>query len=99
MPQPTILRPLNPLPPSPPHSYAVRRVQFSPHAESQIASCSYDMTVKLWDWQAPEDALLRSWDHHTEFAVGLDWSLLQEGLLASSGWDELVYVWHQSGFP
>jgi peroxin-7 len=57
------------------------------------------MSVKLWDWRAPENALLASWDHHTEFAVGLDWSLLQEGLLASSGWDEKVAVWHREAGP
>eukprot|EP00878_Enallax_costatus_P031171 GHUV01034063.1.p1 GENE.GHUV01034063.1~~GHUV01034063.1.p1 ORF type:complete len:110 (+),score=20.69 GHUV01034063.1:434-763(+) len=75
------------------HSYAVRRVQFSPHAESLLASCAYDMSVKLWDYRAPEDALLRSWDHHTEFAIGLDFSLLREGLMASAGWDEWTCVW------
>ena len=37
------------------------------------------MTVRLWDYAAPEDALLAVWDHHTEFAVGLDMSLLQVG--------------------
>jgi WD40 repeat protein len=52
----------------PPHAC----VQFSPHAETVLASCSYDMTVRLWDFAAPEDALLRVWDQHTEFAVGLD---------------------------
>lgn len=74
----------------------MRRVQFSPHAESVLASCAYDMSVKLWDYRAPEDALLRSWDHHTEFAIGLDFSLLREGLMASAGWDEWTCVWHQS---
>lgn len=122
------------------HTYAVRRVLFSPHAETLVASCrsaaagrarrpgpraghvrlrlprlvllppaqspqppclppslclslpqppcsphapcSYDMTVRLWDYAAPEDALVRVWDHHSEFAVGLDWSTLVEGLLA-----------------
>lgn len=79
--------------------YAVRRVVFSPHAENILASCSYDMSVKLWDAAAPEDALLRHWDHHTEFAVGLDFSVLSEGMLASCGWDEMVHVWSQSGNP
>lgn len=77
--------------------YAVRKVLFSPHAESIVASCSYDMTVRLWDIAAPEDALLRAWDHHTEFAVGLDFSSLSEGMLASTGWDEMVFFWPQNG--
>ena len=57
------------------------------------------MTVRLWDVAAPEDALLRVYDHHHEFAVGLDWSTLQEGLLASTGWDEMTYVWQQQSHP
>lgn len=83
-----------------PCRYAVRRVQFSPHAESVLASCSYDMSVKLWDYRAPEDALIRSWDHHTEFAIGVDFSLQREGLMASTGWDEFVCVWQApQGMP
>lgn len=68
---------------------------FSPHAETILASCSYDMTVRLWDIAAPEDSQLRVWDHHTEFAVGLDFSSLSEGMLASTGWDEMTYFWNQ----
>jgi peroxin-7 len=34
-----------------------------------------------------------------EFAVGLDFSTLVEGMLASCGWDEMVHVWNQSGDP
>jgi peroxin-7 len=81
------------------HTYAVRRVLFSPHVETLVASCSYDMTVRLWDYAAPEDALVRLWDHHTEFAVGLDWSTLVEGLLASCGWDEMTFAWHMNADP
>ena len=46
-----------------------------------------------------EEALLRVWDHHTEFAVGLDWSPLTEGMLASTGWDEMTYAWHTNADP
>jgi WD40 repeat protein len=40
-----------------PPRYAVRRVVWSPHAASLLASCSYDMSVKLWDTAAPEEPL------------------------------------------
>eukprot|EP00850_Spirogloea_muscicola_P009172 SM000051S17532 [mRNA] locus=s51:75285:77354:- [translate_table: standard] len=81
------------------HGYAVRRVRCCPHAAGLVASASYDMTVAVWDWRAPEDALLARYDHHTEFAVGLDWSILVEGLLASAAWDEHVYVWQHGTDP
>ncbi|CAN6975458.1 peroxisome biogenesis protein 7 [Brassica rapa] len=80
------------------HGYAVRKVKFSPHRRNLIASCSYDMSVCLWDYMV-EDALVGRYDHHTEFAVGIDMSVLVEGLMASTGWDELVYVWQQGMDP
>lgn len=91
------------------HGYAVRRVLWSPHSDSLIASCSYDMTVKLWRLPpgmvgggggAPpimgggQGPLLQSWGHHQEFCVGLDWSMLTEGLLASTGWDLTAWLFH-----
>ncbi len=46
--------------------------------------------VRLWDVASPASPLMQTWGHHTEFAVGLDFSLLADGQLASAGWDELV---------
>ena len=80
------------------HGYAVRKLKFSPHARSFLVSCSYDMTVCAWDYMV-EDALIGRYDHHTEFAVGVDMSVLVEGLMASTGWDELVYVWQHGTDP
>ncbi|GAB2301211.1 peroxisomal targeting signal 2 receptor [Dionaea muscipula] len=80
------------------HSYAVRKVRCSPHSRNLIMSCSYDMSVCLWNYMI-EDALIERYDHHTEFAVGIDMSVLVEGLLASTGWDELVYVWQHGTDP
>ncbi|MCI22567.1 peroxisome biogenesis protein 7-like [Trifolium medium] len=45
------------------------------------------------------DALVSRYDQHTEFAVGVDMSVLVEGLIASTGWDELVYVWQHGTDP
>ncbi|KAL2938830.1 Peroxisome biogenesis protein 7 [Bienertia sinuspersici] len=80
------------------HGYAVRKVKFSPHQRNVVMSCSYDMTVCMWDFML-EDALIGKYDHHTEFAVGIDMSVLVEGLLASTGWDETVYVWQHGTDP
>jgi peroxin-7 len=79
------------------HSYPVRKLAFSPHAAPLLLSCSYDMTVRLWDTAAAEDPLVRVWGHHTEFAVGVDWDVLQEGGAASCGWDGSVHVWNYRG--
>ncbi|XP_031494441.1 peroxisome biogenesis protein 7 [Nymphaea colorata] len=77
------------------HGYAIRRLRCSPHREGFVASCSYDMSVRLWNYRAVDDSAttVARWDHHTEFAVGVDMSVLVDGLMASTGWDELVYVW------
>ena len=64
-----------------------------------MASCSYDMTVSLWDFRQPEDALLARLNHHSEFALGIDMSVLVDGLLASTAWDECVFVWQMGMDP
>lgn len=33
------------------------------------------------------------YDAHTEFVVGLGWSLFQEGIVASTAWDMSVHLW------
>ena len=101
------------------HTYAVRKVVFSPWSPTVIGSCGYDMSVRLWDYQR---GMLRVWGHHTEvrlspfsvtsspvtsfsyciayspvfarrqFAVGLDFSSLREGIMASCGWDGQTHV-------
>jgi len=76
------------------HAYAVRRARCSPHHPSLLCSSSYDMSVCLWDFKAPGGAPLQRWQHHSEFAVGLDMSVLVDGLVASAGWDELVFAWN-----
>lgn len=42
-------------------------------------------TLSIPPTSAPIHPIKQVWDHHTEFAVGLDWSTLVEGLLARCG--------------
>ncbi|KAL4072790.1 WD40 repeat-like protein [Scleroderma yunnanense] len=73
----------------PGHGYAVRKVQWSPHRADILATASYDMTCRVWTTSPPPGAshLIHIHDPHTEFVAGCCWSLFDEGLLASCGWD------------
>ncbi|VEU19268.1 DEKNAAC100383 [Brettanomyces naardenensis] len=88
------------------HDFAVRKVTWSPHASDALLSCSYDMTCKVWKDYTDDrakflntvrlrhgQALVNSFDRHREFVMGCDWSLWGNGFAASTGWDEMVYVW------
>lgn len=83
------------------HDYAVRRIAWSPHWQDVLLSASYDMSVRVWsDGSAAGGAgpagsrMMGVMDAHTEFCVGVDWSLFGgEGWAASTGWDEVVWVW------
>ncbi|KAF2303054.1 hypothetical protein GH714_013021 [Hevea brasiliensis] len=57
------------------HGYAVRKVKLLLHHRNLMVSGSYDMTVCIWDFMV-EDALVGRYDHHTEFAVGVDMIVL-----------------------
>ncbi|ODV87326.1 hypothetical protein CANARDRAFT_5873 [[Candida] arabinofermentans NRRL YB-2248] len=88
------------------HDFAVRKVSWSPHSSDTLLSCSYDMTCKVWKDQTDDKAkflssnrlyhghsLVNNFDLHKEFVIGCDWSLWGSGFVASTGWDEMVYVW------
>ncbi|KAF8880453.1 WD40-repeat-containing domain protein [Gymnopilus junonius] len=76
------------------HEYAVRKVQWSPHRPDVLATASYDMTCRVWTTTPTpgRPQLLHIHDPHTEFVVGVAWSLYDEGVLASCGWDGKVHV-------
>jgi len=88
------------------HSYAVRRVQCSPHRAGQVASCGYDMTARVWDLAPPPPGgevppppgappaggLGRVVAQHAEFCCGIDWALFAPGELTTAGWDGAVQV-------
>ncbi|XP_075604320.1 peroxisomal biogenesis factor 7 isoform X1 [Balearica regulorum gibbericeps] len=64
------------------HTYAIRRVKFSPFHATLLASCSYDFTVRFWDF-SKRNPLLETVEHHTEFTCGLDLSLHNRGQCAA----------------
>lgn len=88
------------------HDFAVRKATWSPHASDTLLSCSYDMTCKVWKDYTDDrarflnsirikhgQALVNNFNRHREFVMGCDWSLWGAGFAASTGWDEMVYVW------
>ncbi|KAF8253766.1 WD40 repeat-like protein [Wilcoxina mikolae CBS 423.85] len=94
------------------HEYAVRRIAWSPHWQDVVLSASYDMSVRVWTDGSSRGAggtglggagpgggrLMGVMDKHTEFCAGVDWCLFGgEGWAASTGWDEMVWVWDVGG--
>ncbi|CEH13233.1 Peroxisomal targeting signal type 2 receptor [Ceraceosorus bombacis] len=86
------------------HEYAVRRVAWSPHNASTLGSTSYDMSARIWDADVgaaiqagprigAQGALRRRHDAHTEFVVGMAWSLFQQGVVATCAWDCETHLW------
>uniref|UniRef100_A0A8C5P093 Peroxin-7 n=1 Tax=Jaculus jaculus TaxID=51337 RepID=A0A8C5P093_JACJA len=74
------------------HTYAIRRVKCSPFHASVLASCSYDFTVRFWNFSKP-DPLLETVEHHTEFTCGLDLSLQSPTQVADCSWDETIKIY------
>ncbi|MCI4389645.1 hypothetical protein PGIGA_G00100680 [Pangasianodon gigas] len=74
------------------HSYAIRRVKFSPFYKTVLASCSYDFTVRVWDFSR-SPPLLDTMEHHSEFVCGLDFSLHIPNQVVDCSWDETVKIY------
>ncbi|TIC05658.1 WD40 repeat-like protein [Wallemia mellicola] len=72
------------------HDYAIRRVQHSPHTPNLIASASYDMTARVWDIN--KNAAVFIHDKHTEFVMGLAWSLFDPFVLTTCSWDNKTHL-------
>jgi peroxin-7 len=79
------------------HRYPVKKAKWSPFSRDILLSCSYDMTVQLWNLADPVKRNARTFDRHHEFVVGIDWSQHVENLVASASWDGKVYAWNVAG--
>ncbi|KAI8929443.1 WD40-repeat-containing domain protein [Entophlyctis helioformis] len=74
------------------HEYAVRRVKSSPHQANLIGSVSYDMTARFWDLGRQGNRLTHAHHDHSEFVLGLDFSVFTPNQVATCGWDEFIHV-------
>eukprot|EP00760_Papus_ankaliazontas_P038207 PhM_4_TR8958/c0_g1_i1/m.55104/K13341/PEX7, PTS2R; peroxin-7 len=75
------------------HEAAVRRVRCSPHSRNLFVTTGYDFRVCVWDTDRPQNALTQRYEQHREFVVGIDWSLVEPGVVATAAWDGLSYMW------
>lgn len=85
------------------HQFAIRKLQWSPHNSQELLSTSYDMTARVWMdlsndrarfLNTPPGSMKGVMNQHKEFVIGCDYSLWGEpGWAATTGWDEMVYVW------
>ena len=80
------------------HTYAVRRIKFSPHNASLLGSVSYDMSCRLWD-TGIEDAIVQTAQQHSEFVLGLDFNLFVPGQMATCSWDRHLCIWDTNAGP
>uniref|UniRef100_A0A803P3Z2 Peroxin-7 n=1 Tax=Cannabis sativa TaxID=3483 RepID=A0A803P3Z2_CANSA len=87
----------------PAHEFEILSCDWNKYDDCCIVTGSVDKSIKVWDvrsFRTPVSVLNgHEYDHHTEFAVGVDMSVLVDGLFASTGWDELVYVWQHGTDP
>ena len=56
------------------------------------------MTLIVWDTDK-DNHLIEKYEHHSEFVVGVDFSLEDDEEIASCSWDETVYVWQRGTEP
>ncbi len=53
------------------HKYAIKKLSSSPFDGEMLASCGYDMNVRVWRGET----CVKVFDSHTEFVGGIDWSV------------------------
>ena len=75
------------------HRYPAKKVRFSPHFGWLLGSCGYDMNVHFYDMRDAAEPLKFKGAQHTQFIPGLDFSMYDEKLVASAGWDGRLLIW------
>ena len=90
------------------HTDQVYNIEWAPHNESILASCSADRRVGIWDLsrigmeQTPEDAedgppeLLFLHGGHTSKVSDISWNANDEWTIASCSEDNVLQVWNMA---
>lgn len=76
------------------HRYSVNQVRYSPHNKNNLISCSYDMSVKVWDTTNVAKPLLKSHDKHREFVYDVDYSNFVPDLIGSASLDKRFCIFN-----
>eukprot|EP00472_Partenskyella_glossopodia_P012085 CAMPEP_0197518992 /NCGR_PEP_ID=MMETSP1318-20131121/4246_1 /TAXON_ID=552666 /ORGANISM="Partenskyella glossopodia, Strain RCC365" /LENGTH=128 /DNA_ID=CAMNT_0043069719 /DNA_START=598 /DNA_END=984 /DNA_ORIENTATION=+ len=76
------------------HEFAVRKIRWSPHDANVLASASYDMSMRVWDVNRDlkTPSKFKTFDHHTEFVLGVDFNNYYSNMVATCSWDETITV-------
>ena len=76
------------------HTNSIEDIQWSPHQENVLASCSIDKSIRFWDIRASskENVIIMNNAHESDVNV-LSWNPLKDFLIASGGDDNSFKVW------
>ncbi|CAH0488694.1 unnamed protein product [Peronospora farinosa] len=74
------------------HDDVITGVSSSKVEKTQLATCSWDLTVKLWDIDTM-DKTLATFDGHTDLIWGVAMNPMHGNLLCSASQDQTVQVW------
>lgn len=82
------------------HKKPVSDIAWNPHNSNQIATCSFDRYCYVWYLDGTsESAKLCSKYSARDRLFSLDWSLVDDDLLYTSGHDSIVWAWRPSENP
>jgi hypothetical protein len=71
---------------------SISDLSWSPHQDNYLVSCSFDKTAQVWN--ATTGEALFNYRGHSGAILSVQWSLLDEKMIYSSGDDDFVKYWN-----